>query len=203
MQREVDLHVGFDFGWLTIEQIRFVLPLLYGFDCSIGELGNSGDELDVVRVAVFADLISRTTVPWMRLFLLRAGTAELLWKPFDYLQYQATRRIKELSSTPVRYRSISAPQRPSLLQAVARGAQGLLEPFRRQSKARECSVGAGAESVDYRAKLLIESLRVVGNVLRESWQRGQQQNHSAKFHGREGYRKTGSRLSAQNKLPLL
>jgi hypothetical protein len=37
IQGEVELHGGFDFGWLTVEQIRFVLPLLHCFDGRVGE----------------------------------------------------------------------------------------------------------------------------------------------------------------------
>lgn len=89
-----------------------------------------------------------------------------------------------------------------LLQGIACRAEGLLEPFRPQSKARERLVcradHAGAERIDRRAKLLIESLRVVRNVLPENWQRGQKKNDRGKLHGGEGYRKTvvGTRLSA-------
>src|SRR5581483_12200966 len=89
-----------------------------------------------------------------------------------------------------------------LLQGVACGPKRLLEPFRRHSKAREPIVGCGgigsAESVDYRTKLLIESLSVVGNVLRKSWQRGQEKNDTGELHPGEGYRKTGFRLFSRD-----
>ena len=49
VQREVDLHGGFGFGWLAVEQVRFVLPLLHCLNGGVGELRNSGDELKVVR----------------------------------------------------------------------------------------------------------------------------------------------------------
>src|SRR5579864_1096617 len=53
---EVDLHLGFDLYWFTIEQVGLVLPLLDGFDRSRSQHGVPADQLQVLNAAILADL---------------------------------------------------------------------------------------------------------------------------------------------------
>ena len=59
-ESEVHLYLRIDFDRLSVQQIRLVLPLLHGFDRGRGQHWVSADQLQVLDVAVLADLRLQT-----------------------------------------------------------------------------------------------------------------------------------------------
>ena len=54
-QGEVDRNLGFHFHWLAVQDVRFVLPLLHGFDGSRSQHRVAADQAQVLDRTILAD----------------------------------------------------------------------------------------------------------------------------------------------------